>query len=358
MDMEENTYSKKMVYWSSIITIITGLYLTTRVSYLLFHSIVELFSIVIAFSVFVITWNSLGYIKNSYLKIVGISYLFIGILDLLHTLSYKGMPIFVDYDYYANQLWIAARYLESITLLTAFTLLQGGRNAKAGLLFAGYAIITGILIASIFYWKIFPICFVAGKGLTDFKIYSEYVICSILLAAIFLLIKNRKLFANSIYRLLLLSILYTIISELAFTFYIDNYGISNIVGHYFKLFSFLMIYHAIISSGVEEPFNLIFKELKLTNDSLQKEVDLRKKTEIERESVISNLKNALDEIKVLKGILPICMHCKKIRDDSGYWSQLEMYISKHSDADFSHGICPDCFDEHYPAYRKKDGKSA
>lgn len=350
MKLEENMYSKKMIYRSFIIITIIGLYLTTIVNYLLFHSIVELFSIVVACTVFVITWNSLGYIKNPYLKTVGISYLFIGVLDLLHTLSYKGMPIFVDYDYYANQLWIAARYVESITLLTAFTLLQGGRSVKAGLLFAGYTIITSILIASIFYWKIFPICFVAGEGLTDFKIYSEYVICSILIASIFLLIKNRKHFTDSIYRLLLLSIIYTIISELAFTFYIDNYGISNIVGHYFKLFSFLMTYHAIISSGVEEPFNLIFKELKLTNDSLLKEVDLRRKTEIERESVINNLKNALEEIKVLKGILPICMHCKKIRDDSGYWNQLESYIHEHSGADFSHGICPDCINEHYPGF--------
>ena len=357
MDTEENTFSKKMVYWSIIITTIIGLYLTTRVNYLLFHSIVELFSVVIAFTVFAITWNSLGYIKNPYLIIVGISYLFIGVLDLLHTLSYKGMPIFVNYDYYANQLWIAARYMESITLLTAFTLLQGGRNIKAGLVFAGYTIITGILIASIFYWRIFPICFVDGMGLTDFKIYSEYAICSILLATIISLIKNRKFFADSIYRLLLLSIIYTIISELAFTIYIDNYGISNIVGHYFKLFAFLMIYHAIISSGVNEPFKLIFKELNLTNDSLQKEVDLRKKAEIEREYVINNLKNALDEIKILKGILPICMHCKKIRDDSGYWNQLETYIHEHSGADFSHGICPDCFDKHYPEYCKKDGKS-
>ncbi|MDD2735477.1 MAG: MASE3 domain-containing protein [Desulfuromonadaceae bacterium] len=357
MVLEEKMYSKKMVYWSFIFTTIIGLYLTSNVNYLLFHSIVELFSIVIAFTVFVITWNSLGYINNPYLIVVGVSYLFIGVLDLLHTLSYKGMPIFVDYDYYANQLWIAARFLESITLVTAFSLLQGGRSVKAGILFAWYAIITGILIASIFYWKKFPVCFVAGKGLTDFKIYSEYVICSILLAAIYLLIKNRNLFADSIYRFLLLSIIYTIISELAFTFYIDNYGISNFIGHYFKLFAFLMIYHAIISSGVVEPFNLIFKELKLTNDSLQKEVDLRKKTEIERESVIKNLKEALDEIKVLKGILPICMHCKKIRDDSGYWSQLETYIHEHSGVDFSHGICPECMDTHYPGHRKNGGKS-
>lgn len=63
------------------------------------------------------------------------------------------------------------------------------------------------------------------------------------------------------------------------------------------------------------------------------------------ESQHAAMKHALDEIKTLKGILPICSYCKKIRDDSGYWSQLETYIRERSDADFSHGICPDCMKE-------------
>ncbi len=60
------------------------------------------------------------------------------------------------------------------------------------------------------------------------------------------------------------------------------------------------------------------------------------------------LQAALDEIHTLRGIIPICSHCKKIRTDEGYWQQLEVYISRHSDALFSHGICPDCVREHYP----------
>lgn len=60
------------------------------------------------------------------------------------------------------------------------------------------------------------------------------------------------------------------------------------------------------------------------------------------------LQAALDEIKTLQGILPICSHCKQIRDDKGVWKQIEGYIRSHSDADFSHGICPDCAREHYP----------
>jgi len=334
----------KIIYSLFIITMVIGLYLTTLVNYLLFHSIVELFSIIVAFSVFTITWNSVRYINSPYLLIVGISYLFVGVLDLLHTLAYKGMPIFTDYDYYANQLWIAARYLESITLLAAFALLRTEKKVNVGIVFTCYFVITSLLITSIFYLKIFPVCFVDGKGLTDFKIYSEYIICSILVISIVFLVINKRYFT--------ISIIYTIISELAFTFYINNYGISNLVGHYFKLFSFMMIYHAIITTGIDDPFSLIFNELNLANKSLQEEIELRKKTEIERETVIQSLQSALEEIKVLKDILPICMHCKKIRDDSGYWGQLETYLHKHSGIDFSHGICPDCMEEHYSEYNK------
>ncbi|WP_080806773.1 response regulator [Desulfamplus magnetovallimortis] len=68
---------------------------------------------------------------------------------------------------------------------------------------------------------------------------------------------------------------------------------------------------------------------------------------IERQRLMNELKNALAEIKVLKGILPICSQCKKIRDDKGYWNILEAYIQKHSNASFTHGICTECSDKLY-----------
>ena len=68
---------------------------------------------------------------------------------------------------------------------------------------------------------------------------------------------------------------------------------------------------------------------------------------------VESLQNALREVKVLRGFLPICSFCKKIRDDDGYWSQVEDYIKDRSDADFSHGICPDCMKVHYPEYYEK-----
>jgi hypothetical protein len=68
---------------------------------------------------------------------------------------------------------------------------------------------------------------------------------------------------------------------------------------------------------------------------------------VEKEKMIIELQEAYEKIKILRGFLPICSHCKKIRDDEGYWQQLEKYISEHSEAQFSHGICPACAKEHY-----------
>ena len=63
---------------------------------------------------------------------------------------------------------------------------------------------------------------------------------------------------------------------------------------------------------------------------------------------IAELQEALNKVKLLSGLLPICASCKKVRDDKGYWNQIETYVQKHSEADFSHSICPDCFKEIYP----------
>lgn len=324
-----------------LVLALIGLFFTSSYNYLLFHSLSELVSIVVAFALFVIAWNSKKYMRNQYLLFVGIAYFFIGFLDLLHTLSYKGMPIFTDYDFYANQLWIGARYLESLSLLWAFSYLYREKPVRPYLLLGAYILLTMLLVFSIFVWKIFPVCFIENQGLTAFKKNSEYIISAILALNIFLLFKNKHRFENVIYQLLLWAMICTIVSELAFTFYISNYGFSNLVGHYFKLFSFILVYEAIIKTALEEPYKIIFHELDETNRQLNDEVITRKRTEIE-------LTKALTEVKTLSGLLPICASCKNIRDDKGYWRQIEVFIRDHSEADFSHGICPDCIQKLYP----------
>jgi PAS domain S-box-containing protein len=78
------------------------------------------------------------------------------------------------------------------------------------------------------------------------------------------------------------------------------------------------------------------------------DITTRKQSEHEREELIVELQEALAQVKSLSGLLPICSHCKKIRDDKGYWNQLETYVQARTPAQFSHGICPDCARELYP----------
>ena len=78
------------------------------------------------------------------------------------------------------------------------------------------------------------------------------------------------------------------------------------------------------------------------------DISARKTQEAENERLILELTDALAKVKTLKGLLPICSFCKKIRDDQGYWNQLEAYIETHSDAAFSHGICRECAEKYYP----------
>lgn len=79
----------------------------------------------------------------------------------------------------------------------------------------------------------------------------------------------------------------------------------------------------------------------------------RKIIQEKRESALAERENALKDVRILRGFLPICASCKKIRDDKGYWTQIEEYIRTHSEADFSHGLCQDCMEKLYPQYVKK-----
>ena len=254
--------------------LIIGLYLTSRYNFLLFHTLVEIFSIVIAYSIFVLAWNSERWIDNNYLLFIGIAYLFVGGVDLLHTFSYKGLQIFTAYG--ANlptQLWIAGRYLQAISLLVAPFFMH--RKLKPYWVLLGYGIVTTLLAASIF-GGIFPTCYIesgAGMGLTPFKKISEYIISLILGLAIWTLWREKHHFDQRVLRWLTLSLVFTIISELAFTFYIGVYDFSNLIGHYFKIAAFYLIYRALIQTGVRDPYALMFRNLNQSRENLRQERD-------------------------------------------------------------------------------------
>jgi PAS domain S-box-containing protein len=431
-------------------------------NYLLFHGLAEIFSIVIAGGIFMFAWTSRSLLPNHYLLFLGIAYLFVGSLDLLHTLAFRGMGILRELRAEeATQLWIAARYLESLSLLAAPLFLK--RSLRPALTMAGFSALFALLVGAIFYWDLFPRCFIEGMGLTPFKIYSEYFICLLLLGAIGHLLFHRRHFAKDVLQLLVASMLLTIGAELTFTAYVSVYDWANFAGHLLKILSYYLIYLAVIQTGLLRPYTLLFRDLKKSQEELhreksfaenlistaqavvlvldrqgsilhfnpylenisgrylkdmkgedwlarfmapQEELRLRRhfsaldssittatdsfvgaildrdgnrldiewrnqpltddqgeivgllctghniteilQVEREREQLILELQVALQKVKTLSGLLPICASCKNIRDDQGYWKQIEVYIRDHSEAEFTHGICPGCARKLYP----------
>lgn len=254
------------------LAVAAGLYLTSYYSYLLFHTFVELFSVAIAWGVFALTWNSRRLFQNNYLLLLGIAYLFIGNLDILHTLAYKGMNVFPGFG--ANlptQLWLAARYLESLSFFIAPFFL--GRTLNPRITLGVYSLCFTLILLSIFFWQNFPTCYVEGEGLTTFKIAGEYVNCGILLAALALLYGKRREFDAEVWPLVAWSLVAKVAAATAFTLYVGVYDLFNMIGHYCKVISFYLIYKAIIETGLVKPFSIMLRDLK------HAEADLRKANE-------------------------------------------------------------------------------
>lgn len=324
--------------------VVTGLYAASLYSFLLFHTVVEMATIAVLFGIFLIAWNTRHLVGSHYLLFVGTASVFVAGITLLHTLAYRGMGVFNgDTSNLATQLWIAAQYLLAVSLLAAVFFTR--RRLNGYLLLVVYTVVTALLLMSIFTWGVFPDCYVPGHSanngyLTDFKIASEYIISALLAAAAALLWFRRKDFSRGLLWLLIASVGFMALSELSFTTYISVYGPAILVGHLLRVVAFALLYKAIIQTSLKEPYRTLFRDVEQSRRQLQLKVE--------------ELELALKEVKTLSGLLPICSGCKKIRQDDGYWQQIEHYIAEHSDAQFSHGLCEECSRELYPELFRTD----
>lgn len=270
------TEYKQFISWAFALGM---LYMLSLHNYLLFHSLVEILSIVVAYMLFLVVWKAKSHIENEALIFIGIAYIFVGTLDLLHTLAYKGMGVFPGFD--ANlptQLWIASRYLESGSLLIIASYFAVKKTSKVlkpennsyFKVFSFYAGITVLTTFSIFYSGNFPDCYIEGSGLTEFKIISEYIISFMFFSSFLIFYSKKENYDNYVLKMLLISVLFSIFAELAFTYYISVYGLSNAIGHFFKLISFYLIYKAVVETGIKRPYDILFRELKLSEEAYKK----------------------------------------------------------------------------------------
>jgi len=287
----------------------------SQVNYLLFHASVELFTVCIAGAIFIFTINARKFMdRDRFILLLGMSYLFVGILDFLHTMVYKGMGVFsTDSADPATQLWISARYIESLSFLLCLVLAK--RIPRLDRILLGYSLVTILVITAIITgW--FPMCLEDGVGLTPFKIVSEYIIIGILLVTVVLLGRNREDMDFDTYNWLLLACIFTIASEFAFTLYRnDIYGTLNTMGHVIKAISFTFIYLGLVSAGLSRPYATMFRELVRKRDDLEvavkdkdfliKEVHHRVKNNLQIISGILDLQRGYDREKDLDCVVDV-----------------------------------------------------
>lgn len=236
--------------------------------FLAFHSTVEVLRVIVGVALGVIAWNTRRFSNNALLIHLGIAFLFIAVLDLLHTFSYKGVNVIDSHQSNVpTQLWIAARYMEAIVFLGAF--LFYNKRISTPTLVIAYSALTLFFVLSITVFPVFPDCYLIDQGgLTDFKVVSEYVIVAILLASLLGMYCNRKELDAHLRRNLYFSIIMSVLAELSFTLYTDVYGASNITGHLFKLLSVYLLYKAVILHVLARPYETLYYSLKAQRDQL------------------------------------------------------------------------------------------
>ncbi len=135
--------------------------------------------------------------------------------------------------------------------------------------------------------------------------------------------------------------------------------VCEIIGKFREALEFHKKYKALNDEIYTKDSSRKINELrvKYETEKKEKEQEIYRLSNIELVKTNEDLKHALDEVKQLSGLLPICASCKKIRDDHGYWKQIESYVSEHSEAQFSHGLCPECAKKLYPEYMVGKGEA-
>lgn len=265
-----------------LMTIIILLYLISLNNYLLFHIVIELFSVYFAYVIFLIVWKSRSRLENRYLLILGVGYFFVGSFDFLSALAFHRMGVFPGFDTNLTvQFWIVARFMESTSFLIAplFLIRTEGnqeRNVKtlessifAWKAFLVYAVISVTCLVLIFFSPNFPSSYFPGSGSTQFNVANGYLISFMLLCSLFLLYIVRDRFEERVFSLLLISLVLTGVETLSFTFYSQMGEAPGIISPFFKLLSFYLIYKAIVDIGFEEPCSLLFRELKYREEDFR-----------------------------------------------------------------------------------------
>lgn len=236
-----------------------SLYFTSKQNYIFFHTITEMATVVLGFTLMLISLGTIKICKNDYYHFLAIIFGFVGVIDLFHVFTYKGINIFSNNSNMPTQLWILSRYYECIMLNLSVIYINKKINFYK--VFAINAAVVIISILSITIFNVFPTCYIEGYGLTNFKKFSEYLISMGFFIILFRVIKSKRDILKDNKSDLVKAIVLQILCSLSFTLYIDVYGILNLFGHLFKILSYYYGFKVMFKYIVVNPYSTLFKNL-------------------------------------------------------------------------------------------------
>ncbi|MBU5485804.1 PAS domain S-box protein [Clostridium sp. MSJ-11] len=305
MNIINNHVKNRKIDGFKILMILSMIYiivLTSLFNPILVNFIMEISTVVIGYTVMIIVINIYNISDNNYVLFLGIAYAFISTLDLIHVITHNGMNIILQCSVYkSNELWVFARYLEGISLLSANRYFKKEINfKKVSIIYFLYLVIIFILVFKVDF-LLTPISY--RYGIKDIRLVKQLIICAIYILSIVKL-KSYNNIDTQYKKYIVLSIGLKIVSQL-FLIHSDGPEITlSTVAHTFKFFSFVCLYYVIIKSSLREPLNLLFNGIKNKAIELQDvNIELHNKN-IELENIKVSLQSNIEKYKKIFEFLP------------------------------------------------------
>ena len=251
------------------------------------HNLAEMFSVVASCGVFMLTWNARKFIDNNYFIFLGIACLYVGVIDCFHAILFGG-GFNPEWDTHSIGLWFSARFVMSVALIIAPIFVS--RRLHPGFVFLGFTALSTVLVTLI--WTgVFPVFYISGMGFTPAESLCDDIIVGIQFLSAVATWRVRKHFDREVFQLLIISIFFSIAAELLDDLDPTMFMYGSLFGHYLNVVSFYLVYKAIVATGLNRPYDLMFRNLKRSEEEIrvardEMEARVNKRTE---ELRISNI---------------------------------------------------------------------
>jgi len=248
---------------------LAGLYATSRYNFLLFHCLAEAFSIVIGTAVFAIFWNTRHLFRHGLYLVVGLGCLFAGLLDVIYIFAYPGMSVIPGADgNIALQAKTVAQWYVSLSCVLAFRFVR--RKIRVNLALTVYSVLLALALLLIFYWRVFPDCYVAGVGFTPFARLGLATSCLTYFVALLLLVRHRREFDGYVFGLLAGTLGAFLVQDAVSAVAVEMNGLARTIAHLCQVVALYFVYKAFIDVGLRKPYDLLFRRQQQSAEALER----------------------------------------------------------------------------------------